>query len=62
MSRSGFVRPRDGKILKGPLGEVISNSCAACDLITRISLVKTSQVALFGNKIEHDMVMLLIIS
>ena len=60
MPRSGFVRPRDGKILKCPLGEVISNSCAACDLITGISLVGTSQVALFGNEIEHDMVMSLI--
>ena len=60
MSRAGFVHPCDGKILKGPLGEVISNSCAACDLITGISLVRTSQVALFGNEIEHDMVMSLI--
>ena len=60
MSRAGFVRPCDGKILKGPLGEVISNSCAACDLITGISLVGTSQVVLFSNDIEHDMVMSLI--
>ena len=60
MSRAGFVRPRDGKILKGLLGEVISNSCVACDLITGISLIGTSQVALFSNKIEHDMVMSLI--
>ena len=57
MSRAGFVHPRDGKILEGPLGEVISNSYVACDLITGISLVGTSQVALFGNEIEHDMVM-----
>ena len=60
MSRGGFVRPCDRKILKGPLGEVISNSYAACDFITGISLVGTSQVALFGNEIEHDMVMSLI--
>ena len=60
MSRAGFICPCDGKTLKGPLGEVISNSCAACDLITGISLVGTSQVALFGNEIEHDMVMSLI--
>ena len=60
MSRAGFVCPRDGNILKGPLGEVISNSCAACDLITGISLVRTSEVALFGNEIEHNMVMSLI--
>src|SRR5215216_130288 len=60
MSRAGFVLPCDGKILKGPLREVISNSCAACDLITWISLVGTSQVALFGNKIDHDMVTSLI--
>ena len=60
MSREGFVRPRDGKILKGPVGEVISNSGTSCDLITGISLVRTSQVALFGNEIEHDMVMSLI--
>ena len=60
MSRVGFVRPRDGKILNVPLGEVISNSCAACDLSTWISLVGTSQVALFSNEIEHDMVMSLI--
>ena len=60
MSRAGFFRPCDGKILKGPLREVISNSCAACDLITGISLVGTSQVALFSNEIEHDMVMSLI--
>ena len=60
MSRAGFVRPCDEKILKGPLGEVISNSCVVCDLITGISLVGTSQVALFGNDIEHDMVMSLI--
>ena len=57
MPRAGFVHPRDGNILKGPLGEVISNSCATCDLITWKSLVGTSQVALFGNEIEHDMVM-----
>ena len=49
-----------GTYSKGPLGEVISNSCAACDLITGISLVGTSQVALFSNEIEHDMVMSLI--
>ena len=60
MSRAGFVRPRDRKILKGPLGEVISNSCASCDLITGISLVGMSQVALFGNEIEHYMMMSLI--
>ena len=60
MLRAGFVRPHDRKILKGPLREVISNSCAACDLITGISLVRTSQVALFSNEIEHDMVMSLI--
>ena len=60
MSRAGFVRPCDGKILKGSLGEVISNSCATCDLITGISLVGTSQVALFSNEIEHDMEMSLI--
>ena len=60
MSRAGFVRPRDRKILKRPLREVISNSCAACDLITRISLVRTSQVAFYSNDIEHDMVMSLI--
>ena len=60
MSRAVFVHPRDGKILEGPLGEVISNSCALCDLITGISLVETSQVALFGNEIEYDMVMSLI--
>ena len=60
MSRAGFVRPCDGKILEGPLGEVISNSCVACDLITGISLVGTSLVALFSNEVEHDMVMSLI--
>ena len=60
MSRAGFVRPCDENILKGSIGEVISNSCAACDLITGISLVRTSQVALFSNEIEHDMVMSLI--
>ena len=60
MSRAGFVRPCDGKILKGPLGEVISNSCVACDLTMGISLVEMSQVALFSNEIEHDMVMSLI--
>ena len=60
MSRAGFVHPCDGKILKGPVGEVISNSCATCDLITRISLVGMIQVALFGNEIEHVMVMSLI--
>ena len=60
MSRAGFFYPCDGKILKGPLGEVISNSCAACDSITGISLVGMSHVALFSNEIKHDMVMPLI--
>ena len=58
--KSGICPSTYGKILKGPLGEVISNSCTTCDLIIGISLVGTSQVALFGNEIEHDMVMSLI--